>query len=174
MNISRLTISKETQNKIDKPISHFKKGQLRWKKLEELEKGGQLKQAKNRLDIVEMLGYSRGYNACYTWVSHLITRGNIQETLYGLNKDGRMEYEYSIIKSPLFDPADRAKPNKVSKVKTVSVVEKPKPIVTNKITVIDNKAKVIIRYNELTIELEDIDQTTIENLVERLALATKR
>lgn len=167
MEISRLTFTKETKDKMETPINHFKRGELRWKRIEEKETDGTLSKARNRLDIVEMLGSERKYGAVYNWVSNMITRGFIKETLFGLGSDGKMEYEYHTIKSPNFSPAKNAnkgrkvssKPNKmVSEVVAIPVVkEEPK------------KAKIVIRYKELTIELENVDETIVERIVDKLA-----
>ena len=152
---------------METPINHFKRGELRWKRIEEKEADGTLSKARNRMDIVEMLGSERKYNAVYTWVSNMITRGFIKETMFGLGSDGKMEYEYHTIKSPNFSPAKNArkgrkvssKPNKTApEVIALPVVEeKPK------------KARVVIRYKELAIELENVDETIIERIVDKLA-----
>lgn len=167
MEVSRLIFSKETKDKMETPINHFKRGELRWRRIKEYEDGGNLSKARSRMDIVEMLGSERKYNAVYNWVSNMITRGFIKETILGLGSDGKMEYEYHTIKSPNFSPAKNAnkgrkvssKPNKiVPEVVALPVVkEEPK------------KAKVAIRYRELTIELENVDETIIERIVDKLA-----
>ena len=167
MEVSRLIFSKETKDKMETPINHFKKGELRWKRIEEKEADGTLSNARNRMDLVEMLGSERKYGAMYNWVSNMITRGFIKETMLGFGSDVKMEYEYHTIKSPNFSPAKNAnkgrkvssKPNKmVPEVVALPVVkEEPK------------KAKVVIRYKELTIELENVDETIIERIVDKLA-----
>lgn len=171
MEVSKLTIS----NNMTKPLNHFQRGELRWKKIKEMEDNGMLKRAKNRLDLVEMLGFKRGYNAGYTWVSNLISRGHLRETMYELGKDGKMEYEYSTVKAPMFSPKEWS--SKPKKAETKKVVKDKTPVVTpisQPSVKIDNGTRVIIRYNDLTIELENIDQQTVEGIVEKLALVSKR
>ena len=171
MEVSKLTIS----NNITKPLTQFQRGELRWKKIKELDGNGRLKQAKNRLDIVEMIGFKRGYNAGYTWVSGIIKRGYLRETMYGLNKDGKMEYEYSVIKNPTFNHADWVNKTKQTNTKKTVNSKTPVAVPIAKPTVINNGgAKVIIKYNDLTIELENIDQQVIEGIVEKLALVSKQ
>lgn len=149
---------------MEKPINHFKRGELRWNRIKECEDDGTLSKARNRMDIVEMLGSERKYNAVYTWVSNMITRGFIKETMYGVNNNGKMEYEYHTVRTPNFSPAKNAHKGR-------KVTKKPTPK-TVAIPVIDKEpkqAKVVIRYKELTIELDGINETIIENIVDRLA-----
>lgn len=169
MEISRLILTKETKEKMNEPINHFKRGELRWKRIKEYEDDGTLSKARNRMDIVEMLGSERQYNAVYTWVSNMITRGFMKETMTGVDNNGKMEYEYHTVRTPNFSPAKNAhKGRKVVKTTT------PKAVVVPTVDREPKQAKVIIRYNDLTIELENIDQATIEGIVEKLALVSKR
>lgn len=164
MEISRLIFSKEMKDKMNEPINHFKRGELRWKRIKEYEDDGTLSRAKNRMDIVEMLGSERKYGAVYTWVSNMITRGFMKETMTGINNNGKMEYEYHTVKAPNFSPAKNAnKGRKIIKTPTPRAVAIP---------VIDREprqAKVVIRYKELTIELDGINEAVIENIIDKLA-----
>lgn len=154
---------------MNEPINHFKRGELRWKRIKEYEDDGTLSKARNRMDIVEMLGSERKYNAVYTWVSNMITRGFIKETMTGVNNNGKMEYEYHTVRTPNFSPAKNAnKGRKIVKTPT------PKAVVVPVVDKEPTQAKVVIRYNDLTIELENIDQATIEGIVEKLASISKR
>lgn len=169
MEVSRLIFSKETKDKMNEPINQFKRGELRWKRIRECEDDGTLSKARNRMDIVEMLGSERKYGAMYNWVSNMITRGFVKETMLGFSSDGKMEYEYHTIKSPNFSPAKNA--NKGRKVSSKSNETAPK-MVAIPVPVVEEepkKAKVAIRYKELTIELENVDETIIERIVDKLA-----
>lgn len=164
MEVSRLIFTKETKDKMNEPINHFKRGELRWKRIKEYEDDGTLSKARSRMDIVEMLGAERKYNSVYNWVSNMITRGYLKETMTGVDNSGKMEYEYHTVKTPNFSPAKNA--NKGRK-----VMKKPTPKAVA-IPVIDKEpkqAKVVIRYKELSIELDGINETIIENIVDRLA-----
>ena len=167
MEVSRLIFTKETKDKMSKPLNHFKKGELRWAKLKELEDSGQLSKAKNRLDISAMIGMGSSYGAGYAWVSTLVQKGHIKETMLGFNKDNKMEYEYHLGKAPDYSPQRKA--GKTRKVK----LAKDKPAIvkntTSTYTPTYSKATVIIRYKDLTIELNDIDTSVIENIIEKLA-----
>lgn len=169
MEISRLTFTKETKEKMSKPLSHFQRGELRWKRVKEYEDNGTLSKARNRMDLVEMLGSERKYNAVYSWISSMIARGFIKETMTGVDTNGKMEYEYHAVGTPNFSPVRHTrKGNKTTEKPTPKTVSIP---ITDKEP---KQAKVVIKYNDLTIELENIDQATIEGIVEKLALVTER
>lgn len=149
---------------METPINHFKRGELRWKRIKEYEDNGTLSKARNRMDIVEMLGAERKYNAVYTWVSNMITRGFMKETMTGVGINGKMEYEYHTVKTPTFNPAKNA--HKGRKVMEKST---PKAVAIPVIDKEPKQAKVVIRYKELSIELDGVNETIIENIVDRLA-----
>lgn len=167
MNVSRLTFTKETKEKMNKPISHFEKGRLRWERLEELERTGKLNSARNRKDISSMLGLGDGYGAGYSWVSNMINRKHLSETLVGFNRSNQPEYEYHITNQPDYNfggntskaTKTRKKTSPVTKINIKSQSTEPEK----------NTARVVIRYKELTIELEEFDVKIIENIIEKLA-----
>ena len=167
MEVSRLTFTKETKENMEKPITHYKKGELRWKKLQELEDTGKLSKARNRQDITSMMGLGTGYGAPYAWLSHMISRGSVKEILLGFDKNKKPEYEYHLTNTNMpnyekFGKANIPKP----------VVEKI-PVQPNRpVQVCQNtceKVKVTIKYGELTIEVESIDTIVIERIVKTLA-----
>ena len=170
MEVSRLTFTKETKEKMEKGISHFKKGELRWQKLQELEDTGKLSKARNRQDITSMMGLGTGYGAAYTWVSNMINRGSISEVLLGFDKNNSPEYEYHLTNEnrpnyERFGKSNRPKPSRASVSKQPVIVEKNTMEPTD--TVVTTKAT--IRYGDLVIELEGIDSRIIENIVSKLA-----
>lgn len=169
MNVSSLTFTKETKEKMEKPISHFKKGQLRWEKLKELDETGKLSSAKSRTDITSMLGLGTGYGAPYSWVSHLISDGYISETLTGFSSNQKPEYEYHIVKQRTYEAKAKAK------AKTVLPQLQPKPTIeqplVGKVFEIptNNEAKVVIKYKELAIEIYNVSEDVIKGIVEALS-----
>ena len=94
MEISRLIFTKETKEKIDKGISPQTKGKLRWDKLKEAENNGVLQQAKNRIDIGKIVGLENDKTA-YSWVSGLISKKAIIETLDGF-ENNKPVYTYHL------------------------------------------------------------------------------
>lgn len=104
MEISRLIFSKETKQKINEDLNGNQKGILRWNKLKEAEEKGTLMLAKNRYEVANLVGYSeenkmRGYQ----WVSDKISGEHLRETMIGLGKNGKMEYEYHTISDPDYE-----------------------------------------------------------------------
>ena len=173
MNVSRLTFTKETKEKMSKPLNHFQKGELRWKKLKELEDEGVLSTAVNRQDVIKLLGATKTYGPEYTWLSSMISKGKVRETLTGFDKNNRAEYEYHIIGTPDYDVASRAKKSKEAKAKLAKLAPAKaivQPVSGNVFTVpSSDRTKMVIKYKDLTIELENISQATIEAIVEKLA-----
>lgn len=170
MEISRLTFTKETKDKMEKGINHYRKGELRWQKLQELEDTGKLSKARNRQDVTSMMGLGTGYGAAYTWLSHMISRGSIKEILLGFGKNERPEYEYHLTNTnrpnyEKFGKANIPKPSRTPAPKQPVIVEKTTMETTD--TVITTKAT--IKYGDLVIELEGIDSRIIENIVSKLA-----
>ena len=97
---ARVNFTKEFDKMTKTKISPQRKGELRWERLEVSEKDGVLQQAKSRYDIAEIAGItdrSRGYG----WVANLISKGNISETMRGV-ENGKFVYEYHLTKRPLF------------------------------------------------------------------------
>ena len=99
---ARVILSKETKEKMGKPLSAWQKGELRWRKLEEAEKEGKLILCSNRHEVAAIGGFpSYGQSnpvqrhRGYAWVSGLIRRGMIEETLVTL-ADGEVQREYRL------------------------------------------------------------------------------
>ena len=172
MEISRLTFSKETKEKMEKGINHFKKGELRWQKLQELEDTGKLSKARNRQDITSMMGLGTGYGAAYTWLSHMISRGSIKEILLGFDKNERPEYEYHLTNE---NRPNYKKYGKANKPKPTTSIEEKKavttPLTIGKVYTVptNDGAKMVIRYKDLVIELDNISADLVERIVDTLA-----
>ena len=94
MEISRLFFSKETQSKLEKKISPQHKGKLRWERLKEAEANGALQHAKKRVDIGKIVGVE-DYKTAYSWVSGLIRKGAITESIVGF-ENGLPIHEYHL------------------------------------------------------------------------------
>lgn len=167
---ARVILTKETKEKMEKGISHFRKGELRWQKLQELESTGKLSKARNRQDITSMMGLGTGYGAPYTWLSNMISRGSIKEILLGFDKNQRPEYEYHLTNDnrpnyERFGKANKPKPTNIPTIDEPVIVERATTVTTNTAT----KMKATIRYGDLVIELDGIDSSVIENIVSKLA-----
>lgn len=92
---ARLIISKETKDKMKKKISEREKGKVLFARLQELEADGTLSKAQTRADAARLVGYpEERANAGYAWVSTLIRRGNLNETIREWTPDGERISEY--------------------------------------------------------------------------------
>lgn len=171
MEVSRLTFTKETKEKMMEPLAHYKKGKLRWNKLKELEADGKLMSARNRQDIIGMMGLSKGYGAPYTWVSNMISKGYIKEVLTGFDKAQRPEYEYHLVGQPNYSYKERAEKTKATKEKKKVIEAKPSTETVGKVYTVptNDGTKMVIRYKDLVIELENISTDMVERIVATLA-----
>lgn len=95
MEVSRLTFRKETKDKMKKDMSVREKGKVLFARLQELEADGTLSKAKTRADVARLVGYSEERaKAGYAWVSNLIRRGHVSETIQEWTPSGKMVAEY--------------------------------------------------------------------------------
>lgn len=158
MEVSKLTFSKETKERMNTSVSYNRKRQLRWDKLKELESTGRLSLAKNRREVAGMMGLGNGFGAGYSWISSEIKKGLIKETLTGFDKNNMAEYEYHLSNPP---------------VKPISQLTAIEPKADREVNINQakdkDKIKATIRYGELVIELDGVDSNIIESIIERLA-----
>lgn len=186
MEVSRLTFTKETREKMNKPISHFKKGELRWAKLKEADSKGKLSLARNRSDIVRMLG-GTGYGAEYSWISNMVSRGHLQEVLLGFSKNDDPEYEYHIISEPDYNFSRRStgvsqrnakiRKQKEEAAKLSAMAQHKEQFIEPSTTSIaipvkessSDELKIIIRYKDLTIEIENASSDIIDSIINKLS-----
>lgn len=104
MEVSRLTFRKETKEKMKKDLSVREKGKILFAKLKDLDDSGMLSKAKSRADVATLVGYTEERaKAGYSWVSNLIRRGNLRETILEWSPSGKMIAEYHVAKSPDYD-----------------------------------------------------------------------
>lgn len=95
MEVSRITFRKETKDKMKKEMSIREKGKVLFARLQELEADGTLSKAKTRADVARLVGYSEERaKAGYAWVSNLIRRGHVSETIQEWTPSGKMVAEY--------------------------------------------------------------------------------
>ena len=95
MEVSRLSFTKKTQEGMKKDMPVREKGKVLFARLQELEDDGTLSKAKTRADVARLVGYSEERaKAGYAWVSNLIRRGHVNETIQEWTPSGRMVAEY--------------------------------------------------------------------------------
>lgn len=101
MEISRLTFTKETKEKMETGLNGLQRGKLRWQKLKEAERDGKLDKAKNRYEVSNLAGFTDGERKRgYQWVAAKVSKGQIKEIIHDLGEHGKVEYEYHLVKDP--------------------------------------------------------------------------
>mgnify|MGYP007022363187 CR=1 FL=1 len=121
MEISRLSFTKKTQDKMKKGMSVREKGKILFARLQELEEDGTLSKAKSRADVARLVGYpEERAKAGYAWVSNLIRRGHVSETIQEWTPSGKMVAEYHITGSAPDYGYEEAKRRKAKKEKIAS------------------------------------------------------
>lgn len=158
---ARLFFTKETKQKIEKGTDQYTTGMLRFKKIKELAQNGGLDFCKNRLDIVECLGFERRINnAGYNWVSSIIRKGYLSETLVKFNKQNSAEYEYHLTGiEPNYTGNKVA--NKMNKAKPTKATQKEEQ---QKI-----EAKITLVYGDMRIEKEGLSKNFVINIINNLS-----
>lgn len=97
MEVSRLSFTKKTQENTKKNMSVREKGKILFARLQELDEDGTLSRAKTRTDVARLVGYPRERaKAGYAWVSNLIRRGHMTETIRGYSPSGVADCEYHL------------------------------------------------------------------------------
>lgn len=160
MEVSRIIFKKETKEAMEKDLSVRQKGKLLFARLQELDNDGTLSKAKNRADVATMVGYTdERAKAGYSWVSNLISRGNLRETILEWTSRGRIIAEYHVVKSPNYDHQE-TKRRKDSKKKRAEQVarelinwQKQTPILAEEKPA-TNSIKIEITRGDMTIKVE--------------------
>ena len=152
---ARVSFTKETREQLEKGLTRRQAGKLRFNRLKELDDEGRLSAAKNRWDMASMVGLG-GVKAGYAWVSNLINRGHITETLLGTAPNGKLEYEYHIVREPSYNTHRGASPKVEDKV-SVAKVE----------ATADN-TKMVIKYKELVIEIDNVSEAMVTSVIAKL------
>ena len=122
---SRITVSEETlkQNQLSKR----ERGKLRYQRLVELDKSGEISRATTRNELAVMLGYPDKDKTGISWVNNLVNRGYLTERLVG--RDGtHLQKEFHITsKRPDYDfkqlKASNKKMRAEKKAKEIMVAE---------------------------------------------------
>lgn len=95
MEVSRIIFKKETKDKMKKEMTVREKGKVLFARLQELEADGTLSKAKTRADVARLVGCpEERAKAGYAWVSNLIRRGHVSETIQEWTPSGKMIAEY--------------------------------------------------------------------------------
>lgn len=186
MEVSRLSFRKETKEQMSKSMPVREKGRVLFSRLEELDKDGTLSKAKTRADVARLVGYSEERaKAGYAWVSNLIRRGHISETILEWTPSGKMVAEYHTTGSTPdygYEEVDRRKAKKKvgqelrrwqDKVEAGYIPQPPKPqVYDEKQIASDTKIampiKIEITKGDMTIKVELDEGEQAVELVKQL------
>ena len=175
MEISRLIFTKETKEKMNKELTKREKGKLRYNRLEELAGNGKLALAKNRTEVAHLVGMPDDgpTKTGYKWVSGLVRNGYIKETIVGIGRNGKMEFEYSLTsKKPNYDfPGQKNKTTNTVKKKAnaskLSLRERGKIMYEKLKNASDNGALEKAKTRGDVAELVDGTRSWVSGLIER-------
>lgn len=160
MEISKLSFTKKTQDQMKKDMSVREKGKVLFARLQELEEDGTLSKAKTRADVARLVGYSEERaKAGYAWISNLIRRGHVSETIQEWTPSGKMVAEYHTTGSVPdygYEEVNRRKRKKQAIAKVAEeTIEREKAIANTPIKVEITKGDMTIK-----VELAEIEQAT--------------
>ena len=183
MDISKLSFTKKTQEDMKKDMPVREKGKVLFARLKELEEDGTLSKAKSRADVARLVGYSEERaKAGYAWVSKLIRRGHVSETIQEWTPSGKMVAEYHMTGSMPdygYEEVGRRKAKKKvgrelrrwqDKVEAGYIPQVPEPqVYDEKQVAIDTKIttpiKIEITRGDITIKVEMEDYEQVTNLI---------
>lgn len=175
MEVSRLSFSKKTQDKMNKKISGRRKGEILFNRLEEMDNDGTLSRAKNRADVATLVGYpNERAKAGYSWVSNLIARGHLTETVREWTPSGTRIAEYHLTgvrpKYGYEERADRAKRKEAGQelYKTQNTTEKKQALRFPKvieITPAEIPIKIEITKGDIVLKVEFVEVEQATNLI---------
>lgn len=156
---ARVIISKETQEKLNKPLNAKQKGELRMKRLREIANTGEISKAKTKWELAKMCGYTeRERSNGYAWVMYLIRQKKIIETIVAYNQYGKAEYEYAL-------NFEKSKPNPLKETfKVAEPTRKPDELVENKAGRSENII-MTIRKGDTEIKVENGGQQMVVEII---------
>ena len=140
---ARVNFTEDFKNKTKgKKLSPREIGKLRWQKIVEAEKRGELQFCSNRKDVAALAGYNRDETRGVMWVRNMINRGHLIETLAEA-KGIYSTYYYSTKSKP----------------KHTNFTAEPKP---------QRPTKATIKYGNIEIELENYCASDIATIAKSL------
>lgn len=168
------TFAKKPVNKETKVagVAPRKIGEVRWQKLEEASKTGELAKCVSRKDLIILAGYTNMVQG-RSWVANLIRRGHIRETIvHGVAS-------YHLAKKPNYTYFTSKGKNKTPKVEEVELSkdiftnEHTEPVVLSRAYVPENKARLTIKTDIATVEIESASAEIVEKVLEKVCATTK-
>lgn len=151
---SKVSISEETLEK--NRISTKQKGRMRYSKLEESAKNGNLAKATNRFEVANLVGYpEHERRKGYSWVSNLISKHYLSEVISHYDERTRQPvYSYYLgEETPAYGKTRKArvkKPAQTTRDTIEKVVEEKAKIepVTQELSITTDKINIKVRMSE--------------------------
>lgn len=165
---ARVIFSKKTKDMLGKELSAVEKGKLRYEKLKEIADSGRLSVAKNRNDVANLIGIlSEPYGTGYNWVTGLIRKGYLKETIIQIGAGGNPEYEYTLTnKQPQYDPTQKRKAPQKSK-KKETLRERGKVLYT-KLKALEESGELALAKNRNNVaKMTGATRTWVCGMIER-------
>lgn len=163
MEVSKLSFTKKTQDKMNKSMSVREKGKVLFARLQELEADGTLSKAKSRADVARLVGYSEERaKAGYSWISNLISRGHVSETILEWTPSGKMVAEYHTtgsMPSYGYEEVNRRKRKKQAIAKVAEETIERERVITN------TPIKMEMTKGDMTIKVEFAEVEQATNLI---------
>lgn len=180
---ARVIFSKDFQEKMNKPLTSFDIGKLRWKRIEELEENGKLGEIRNRYELCLAVGMTpeQAKVAGASYASNLVRRKHLRESVVGL-VDGKMTYKYSIIKAPTFGrhrkrgrKTKNTIPDYPKQTQFLNITEptegqtyEAKALQEEVKVVAEAKPQIIVRYGKVELEFNAASVLYVVELVKKL------
>ena len=154
MGAPKLSFTNKTQERMKKDMSIREKGRVLFARLQELEADGTLSKAKTRADVARLVGYSEERaKAGYAWVSNLIRRGHIRETILEWTPSGKMITEYHTTGSTPDYGYEEVNRRRAKKEAGQQTSQWPEPSVIERARV-SNPIKIEITRGDISIKVE--------------------
>lgn len=118
------------------------RGKILFERLVELDKSGEITKATNRTELARLVGAPEGQRG-YSWVSNLVNRKHLTETIVGRD-GGRYLKEYHLAKKRQTYGKRNVKKNKT--------IVASKPVVKTTPVITEPTPKTIIKYGKVEIE----------------------
>lgn len=166
---ARVIFSKEFLDKTKgEELTAFQKGKIYFDRLTDLDNSGELSKAHNRNEVVNLVGYTGSEGNGYSWVSNLVRRGHLTETLVSI-EDGKKIFEYHLArKRPIYGKKRRAKKVETVEDRTVQL-QKLHDEAMEYCVAKEEKPQLVIRYGKVEIIVGDnADVEYIAKLVKEL------
>lgn len=158
---TKVTISKETMER--NQLNKRQQGQLRYKRLQELEQSGELSNASTRNELAQLVGYKKGDKTGISWVNNMVHRGYISESLTGRRGATVLKEFHLTSKVPDYDFSQARSTRK--KIKTLQPAE---PAIPARTFVEPTRGKVTIEYCGMVVVLENVPADYVGEIIKTI------